>query len=119
MWASPLIVDTSPQKEEGRRQIHAGGSTPISARERSGWSGGRASRSRRWPGTWGSTRARWGTGSTPTSAAPGPAGGALLDFDGPDAALGLVADAPDDGQVGGELQDHVLVVVEAAGKPQP
>jgi transposase len=32
----------------------------ISGRARSGWSGRRASRSRRWPGTWGSTRARSG-----------------------------------------------------------
>ena len=28
-----------------------------------------ASRSRRWPGTWGSTRARWATGSVLTGAA--------------------------------------------------
>jgi hypothetical protein len=46
-----------------------------------------------------------------------PPGGALLDFDGADVALGLVAGEPD-GQVGGEPQDHVLVVAEPAGQPQ-
>ena len=39
-------------------------------------------------------------------------------LDGADVALGLVAGEPD-GQVGGEPQDHVLVVAEAAGQPQP
>jgi transposase len=32
----------------------------ISGRARSGWSGRPASRSRRWPGTWGSTKAPFG-----------------------------------------------------------
>ena len=51
-------------KEEGRWERHAGSSTPISGRARSGWSGRPVSRSRRWPGIWGSTKARWATGST-------------------------------------------------------
>jgi hypothetical protein len=41
----------------------------------------------------------------------------LLDFDGPDSVLGLVAGEPD-GQVGGEAQDHVLVAAEAASQSQ-
>src|SRR5262249_12182362 len=50
--------------------------------------------------------------------APGPSGGALLDLDRADVALGLVGGEPD-GQVGGEAEDHVLVVAEPAGQPGP
>ncbi len=41
---------------------------PISGRARSGWSARLASRSRRWPGIWGSTKGRWATGLTQTGA---------------------------------------------------
>src|SRR5487761_1373821 len=54
----------------------------------------------------------------PEEGAPGPAGGALLDLDRADVALGLVGGEAD-GQVGGEAQDHVLVVAEPAGQPRP
>lgn len=47
-----------------------------------------------------------------------PAGGALLDLDWADIAFGLVG-GESDGQAGGESQDHVLVVAEPAGQPQP
>jgi hypothetical protein len=50
--------------------------------------------------------------------APGSAGGALLDLDGADAALGLVGGEADR-QVGGEAEDHVLVVAEPVGEPRP
>ena len=45
-----------------------GSSIRSSGRARSGSCGRPASRSRRWPGSWGSTRARWAIGW------PGPAG---------------------------------------------
>src|SRR6266567_6382992 len=49
---------------------------------------------------------------------PASAGCAHLHLDGAYVAFGLVAGEPD-GQVGGEPQDHVLVVAEPAGQPQP
>ena len=50
--------------------------------------------------------------------APAAAGRALLDLDWADVAFGLVGGEPD-GQIGGEPQDHVLVVAKASGQPQP
>ena len=41
---------------------HGGSSIRTSGRARCGSFGRPVSRSRRWPGSWGSTRARWGTG---------------------------------------------------------
>src|SRR6266536_5014425 len=59
----PLVPWTHRLKgRTGRWQSHAGSSTRTSRRARCGWSGRPASRSRRWPGTWGSTRGPWGTG---------------------------------------------------------
>ncbi len=54
----------------------------------------------------------------PFESAPAATGGALLDLDGADVALGLVA-GKSDGQVGGEPQDHVLVVAEPPCQPPP
>src|SRR5271156_3216015 len=52
----------------------------------------------------------------PFEGAPAAAGSALLDLDGADVAFGLVA-GESDGQVGGEPQDHVLVVAEPPCQP--
>src|ERR1022692_3323090 len=49
-------------KEEWRCRSHAGSSTGISGKARSGWSGRPASRSPRSRGTWGFMTGRWGTG---------------------------------------------------------
>src|SRR4051812_23988038 len=59
-WASPRSVETSPMRE-GRWQRHVVSSTGTSVRARFVWSWRPVSRSRRWPGTWGSMRARWAT----------------------------------------------------------
>jgi RHS repeat-associated protein len=56
--------------EEMSCQRYEEGMTPSSVRGRSGSSGRRVSRSLRWPGIWGSTRAPWATGWTGT----GPSG---------------------------------------------
>jgi phytoene dehydrogenase-like protein len=56
-WRDPLEGE---EFSDGRRR--AGSSIGTSGRARSGWSGRPASRSRRWPGVWASTRALSGTG---------------------------------------------------------
>src|SRR5579859_1253185 len=48
--------------------------------------------------------------------APASAGAALLDFDGPDGALGFVVGEDVQVGAGGEAEDHVLVLFEAAGQ---
>jgi hypothetical protein len=57
-WA-PVVALTHPLKGDGDGR-HAGSSTLISGRARSGWSARPGSRSRRWPATWESTRGTLG-----------------------------------------------------------
>src|SRR5205809_177338 len=65
----PRLGLVSGQGVMGRCQRRAGSSSRTSRRARSGWSGRRVSRSRRWPETLVSATGRSGTGSTPSGAA--------------------------------------------------
>src|SRR5215471_1227947 len=56
----PLVAWAHRLKGRWRWVRHAGSSIGISGKARCGWSGRLASRSRRWPGTWGSTRGTLG-----------------------------------------------------------
>jgi MFS transporter, MHS family, proline/betaine transporter len=69
-WVSPRNVEASLMREAVRWPRRDGSSIKSSGRGRSGSCGRPASRSPGWPGSWGSTRARWGTGSRP-SGGPG------------------------------------------------
>ena len=57
----PRSVETSPLRRR-RCRGSTGSSMTTPNRARFGWCSRPGSRSRRWPGTWGSTRAPWGTG---------------------------------------------------------
>jgi hypothetical protein len=61
-WASPRSVETSSMRRR-RWQSRDASSMRTSSRARCGSCGRPASRSHRWPGSWGSTRARWATGA--------------------------------------------------------